>query len=218
MDALKFLKTVRQICALHENCAGCPLKRKEVTCIITDRVADLAATVAAVEQWAKDRQNEYDTEETSDLHRAIALLSDKVSKLERTVEAMRNVIGHHGAMLNGYESAHRELADRMQETNSKLNHTTDKFRAEFEIAIERDRQLAGRIAALEKEPVESMNDPKPERTRVDVLIEAFPDFVVTVDGFPDICPAKIDANQQCRAWKTTCSECRRAYWLAEVEE
>ncbi len=194
MDAFEFCKTMREICAKCKGCGDCPLATVHGTCDITDGSCDHSMLVAAVERWTMDHQDEDEAEEASDLHRAIALLSDKVLKLEKTAEATRSIIEHHGAMLNGYEAESRELR-------------------------EAQRKLADRIAALEKEPVESMNTPKPIRMRMDVLADAFPDAEI-VDGYPTFCPKLFEKKYHCRAGGASipCDNCKREYWLAEAEE
>lgn len=75
-------------------------------------------------------------------------------------------------------------------------------------------QLADRIAALEKYPVEFMR--KPKRTNKDALLAAFPNAEVGVDGVPKCCPKRVEAEYaHCRV---DCKNCLTEYWLAEVKK
>lgn len=77
-------------------------------------------------------------------------------------------------------------------------------------------QLADRVAALEKYPVEPMNEPK--RTNKDVLLAAFPRMVMDGD-VPELCPRIMGRDihiQHCAG--RSCDQCRHEYWLAEMKE
>lgn len=75
-------------------------------------------------------------------------------------------------------------------------------------------ELADRIAALEKYPVEST--PEPKRTNKDVLVAVFPDAHMDNNGIPNVCPYELDEHHPCNSLMG-CSECRYAHWLAESE-
>ena len=69
------------------------------------------------------------------------------------------------------------------------------------------RQLADRITVLEKEPVESMNEPK--RTNKDVLLAAFPNVDTSA------CPKVLDMNYKCDKRKL-CAVCKHEFWNADA--
>ncbi len=63
----------------------------------------------------------------------------------------------------------------------------------------------------------------PAKTRQSVFLEQFPNVLLDENGIIDISTCKVDQKQyplngkDCCKFKT-CSECRREFWLAEVEE
>lgn len=62
-----------------------------------------------------------------------------------------------------------------------------------------------------------MNEPKSRRTNKDVLMEAFPHASRDCEGIPTACP-KIADYRFAYKFGVGCNECRRNFWLAEVEE
>lgn len=77
--------------------------------------------------------------------------------------------------------------------------------------------LDAKISAL-RERVDNVPTPKPKRTRMDVLLDVFPQAVMDGD-VPALCPRSIVNGislQYCA--KATCSDCKREYWLAEMDE
>lgn len=206
MDAVEFAKTMRKICRSHTSCVECEFVKVQGHCGITNPEADHAGMVAVAEQWAKEHP-----EEAAD--------ATKPKQDEPCVTTIQDELG--GAIyqtLKNYENRFAEIksVEDLEKNCYRNFQIIENRHIETckEIVKLKDR-VAKLGVALKAEPVPT---PKPKRTRFDVLIEAFPDVVVTVDGPPDICPAKIDADRLCRPWKTTCSECRREYWLAEIDE
>lgn len=64
----------------------------------------------------------------------------------------------------------------------------------------------------------------PAKTRQSVFLEQYPEARLSKDGILLICPRTIsseyrDENDSCNRVKYgTCADCRREFWLAEVEE
>ncbi len=64
----------------------------------------------------------------------------------------------------------------------------------------------------------------PVKTRQSVFLEQYPEARLSKDGILLICPRTIsaeyrDENDSCNRVKYgTCADCRREFWLAEVEE
>lgn len=63
----------------------------------------------------------------------------------------------------------------------------------------------------------------PAKTRQSVFLEQYPEAELTQDGVIQICPIAIsaaykDEKGRCKITDSTCSECRKEFWLAEVEE
>ena len=73
------------------------------------------------------------------------------------------------------------------------------------------------------EIVERWAKDHPRKTRQSELMKMFPRASMTADGIIAFCPDSMDSEFECPR-KTRdnidpiCGECRREYWLAEVEE
>lgn len=80
------------------------------------------------------------------------------------------------------------------------------------------------ISAEEKVTiVEQWAAEHPAKTRQSVFLEQYPEAELTQDGVIQICPIAIsaaykDEKGRCKITDSTCSECRKEFWLAEVEE
>ena len=72
--------------------------------------------------------------------------------------------------------------------------------------------------------VEQWAKEHPAKTRQSVFLEQYPEARLSKDGILLICPRTIsaeyrDENDSCNRVKYgTCADCRREFWLAEVEE
>ena len=63
----------------------------------------------------------------------------------------------------------------------------------------------------------------PIKTRQSVFLEHYPEAELTQGGVITICPIAIssayrDGKGRCKVANGTCTDCRRKFWLAEVEE
>ena len=63
----------------------------------------------------------------------------------------------------------------------------------------------------------------PAKTRQSVFIEQYPEAKLTEDGVLALCPMAISSeyrgeNNSCVSCSRKCDDCRRKFWLAEVEE
>ena len=73
------------------------------------------------------------------------------------------------------------------------------------------------------EIVERWAKEHPKKTRQSKFLKVFPRVSMTADGIIAFCPDSMDSEFECPR-KTRdnidpiCGECRREYWLAEVEE
>ena len=58
----------------------------------------------------------------------------------------------------------------------------------------------------------------PAKTRQSEFLKHYPGARITIDGFLRVCPMNVfsDTGISCNA--RSCSECRKAFWLAEVED
>ena len=60
------------------------------------------------------------------------------------------------------------------------------------------------------------------KTRKDVFLEQWPDTVLDAFGVIQLCPINVsashrDINGVCKAPEKMCSDCRREFWMQEVE-
>lgn len=63
----------------------------------------------------------------------------------------------------------------------------------------------------------------PTKTRQSVFLEQYPEAELTKDGVITICPIAVsaahrDENGGCVDTNQKCADCRRKFWIAEVEE
>lgn len=62
----------------------------------------------------------------------------------------------------------------------------------------------------------------PRKTRQSVFLEQYPEAQVDANGLLDVCPAPISHSHRldgggCREVHVKCVECRREFWMQEVE-
>ena len=58
----------------------------------------------------------------------------------------------------------------------------------------------------------------PIKTRQDGFLKMFPKARIFDNKFVAICPSNLDDNIKCKNLGFSCDECRKEYWLAEVDE
>lgn len=86
------------------------------------------------------------------------------------------------------------------------------------ISAQKKNDYEGMVEAAEQWAAEH-----PAKTRQSVFLEQYPEAELTQDGVIQICPIAIsaaykDEKGRCKITDSTCSECRKEFWLAEVEE
>lgn len=212
MEAMEFMMQRKRMCDYYgDDTCVCDDSRGTCPALLIDCSFGTPTSerlVAIVEQWVKEhpekpererqkpeqeRQKaehpeESSEEESSDLYATIATLEDRLAKLETRVENESLIL--------------REFSQTEFRNSPRRNFETHK-------------ELTERIAKLEKDPVEPMNEPK--RTNKDVLLAAFPDANLSLDGIPDACPFSLDKHYDCGKFPN-CLRCKRAHWTAESEE
>ena len=62
----------------------------------------------------------------------------------------------------------------------------------------------------------------PRKTRQDVFLEQWPETYIRGDGYLDVCPLEVsaahrDADGGCAIYDRLCPDCRREFWMQEVE-
>ena len=58
----------------------------------------------------------------------------------------------------------------------------------------------------------------PVKTRQSVFLKHYPGARITIDGYLHTCPMDVFSDTGINCGAQTCHECRKAFWLAEVEE
>ena len=58
----------------------------------------------------------------------------------------------------------------------------------------------------------------PAKTRQSEFLNHYPGARITIDGFLHACPMDVSSDTGINCSAQTCTECRKAFWLAEVEE
>lgn len=72
------------------------------------------------------------------------------------------------------------------------------------------------------EIVDKWSKEHPRKTRQSVFLEQWPETELDTNGAVAICPAILSsdyrsANKRCKHPGTACSDCRREFWMQEVE-
>ena len=85
-------------------------------------------------------------------------------------------------------------------------------------AKERSQESAEEIVEL----VEEWSAAHPRKTRQSVFLEQYPEASIDADGVLYVCPAPIFHSHRlegggCRNVYKKCSDCRREFWMQEVE-
>ena len=68
--------------------------------------------------------------------------------------------------------------------------------------------------------VEEWSAAHPRKTRQSVFLEQYPEAELDRSGYLEICPSRISAERRNRHEECTtlvCSDCRREFWMQEVE-
>lgn len=74
-------------------------------------------------------------------------------------------------------------------------------------------ELLGKTVAA----VEQWSREHPRKTRQDVFLEQWPNAAVYGDGALAVAPCRVDKTAKERCAGTVCGDCRREFWMQEVE-
>ena len=85
------------------------------------------------------------------------------------------------------------------------------------IVRDTDRELENEVAAVEQWSKEHQR-----KTRQSVFLEQWPEAEIDANGVVRICPIPIsaahrDSNGSCKDPEQMCRDCRREFWMQEVE-
>lgn len=83
-------------------------------------------------------------------------------------------------------------------------------------------ELQGNNAEEQVQIVEQWSAAHPRKTRQSVFLEQYPDVNIGENGILLMCPAEISALHRnetggCGHHKKLCADCRREFWMEEVE-
>lgn len=196
MEALEFMKQRDRMCNYYcgEACthddSGETCPAESINCdISTDKSEQL---VAIVEKWAKEHPEETaDATKPKNGEPCVKTIQDDLEgAIYRAIASNKTRIENLEYDVSAIRQSAAKMADTIYALNAKVNYT------------------------LKMEPSQT---PEPKRTRKDVLLEAFPDTYVSLDGIPDACPLSLDKHYDCNKFQN-CLRCKRSHWLAEVEE
>lgn len=187
MDAVEFAKTMRKICRSHTNCVECEFMKVQGHCCITNPEADHAGMVAVAEQWAREHVEKATEEESRNMLELMVALTDKVDRLAEKIKVAENMIEESRCVT---DAAFGEVNERFAEVDKRIALCTQ----------------------------ENNGKTKKKRTRKDLMLAAFPDTEV-LDGHPPFCPIHFEKGYTCRdaTGGIPCNNCKREYWLTEVE-
>ena len=71
--------------------------------------------------------------------------------------------------------------------------------------------------------VEQWSKEHPRKTRQSVFLEQYPEAEIDANGVVGLCPMSIsaahrDSNGECNYPERLCKDCRREFWMQEVDE
>lgn len=186
MEAVEFLRNYDRMCSTIDKCSECPAVNMKCCELSTDEPERL---VAIVEKWAKEHPEKPEQGQ------------QKPEQEQQKPEHPEESIDLH-AIIDALE-------DRIDKLDEKVSNEALIFREVSKRNQDAHRHIADRIAALEKDPVESMNEPK--RTNKDVLLAVLPNVDTSA------CPKVLDMNYKCDKRKL-CAVCKHEFWNEEVEK
>lgn len=189
-EMVRIIREKDRMCNTYE-CAEC--RASSIVCDFYSANKDLEKLIQIVDAWSIEHQDK-----------------------EQQVEVKKE----QSCGNNALEERVDHLKKCFDEMNERLicfiHDTVDEVQAIKKHAEHQDKFMQTQCVHVDSEEVESMNEPK--RTNKDVLLAAFPNTRMIDNGIPDICPRALDKNyNNCNDF-ASCSVCRCAYWLAEVEE
>lgn len=99
----------------------------------------------------------------------------------------------------------------------------EEHRRMYKVTGKHLHTLAEGIPAEDVEKdVEEWSAAHPRKTRQDVFLEQWPETYIRGDGYLDVCQLEVsaayrDADGGCAIYDRLCPDCRREFWMQEVE-
>lgn len=197
MEALEFLRQRERMCdyysgrtCTHDD-SGETCPAMSIDCTITSD--ELEQLVAIVEQWAKEHPEE--TAATTNHKNDEPCVKTIQDNLEGAI--YRSIVSN------------KTRIENLEYDVSVIRHN---------LAVLDDRIYALREKVDRSPTIEPSQTPESKRTNKDVLLAAFPNARMDDNGIPNVCPRELYEHYHCSDWMWGCSNCRRAHWLAGVEE
>lgn len=196
MEAVEFMKKRKRMCDYYgeDTCVcddsrgACPALDMDCS-FATEKTEQL---VAVVEQWAQEHPEETAAAKTH-------------NNDEPCVKTIQDNL--EGAIYHAIASNKTQI--------EKLEY--DVYVVRHTLAALHDKIFALSAKIDHTPTMESSQTQEPKRTNKHVLLTAFPNARVDINGIPDMCPLVLDSQYDCNAF-ASCSLCKRTHWLAEVEE
>ena len=105
-----------------------------------------------------------------------------------------------------------DAVDCMKAVTRMLKSGTIDYAIQKYISAQKKNDYEGMVEAAEQWAAEH-----PAKTRQSVFLKHYPGARITIDGFLHACPMDVFSDTGINCNKRTCSECRKAFWSAEVK-
>ena len=111
-----------------------------------------------------------------------------------------------------------DAVDCMKAVTRMLKSGTIDCAIQKYISAQKKNDYEGMVEAAEQWAAEH-----PAKTKQSVFLEQYPEAMLTEDGVLALCPIAISSecsgeNGRCVSFNRKCGNCRREFWLAEVED
>ena len=106
-----------------------------------------------------------------------------------------------------------DAVDCIKAVNRMLKSGTIDCAIQKYISAQKKNDYEGMVEAAEQWAAEH-----PVKTRQSEFLKHYPGAQITIDGFLHACPMDVSSDTGINCSAQTCTECRKAFWLAEVED
>lgn len=106
-----------------------------------------------------------------------------------------------------------DAVDCIKAVNRMLKSGTIDCAIQKYISAQKKNDYEGMVEAAEQWAAEH-----PVKTRQSEFLKHYPGAQITIDGFLHACPMEVFSDTGINCSAQTCTECRKKFWLAEVEE
>lgn len=106
-----------------------------------------------------------------------------------------------------------DAVDCIKAVNRMLKSGTIDCAIQKYISAQKKNDYEGMVEAAEQWAAEH-----PVKTRQSEFLKHYPGAQITIDGFLHACPMEVFSDTGINCSAQTCTECRKKFWLAEVED